>query len=294
MRVLVVDDSRFVREMLQAVLLDLGYEVAVCETAEEAELLASGDWFDIVLVDLNLPGKSGIELCWDLRVKHPPGLQYLVIMTTMTQIATHIEALDGGADDFMPKPIDIGLLRARLRLGERLVRAHKDMHRLAMTDPLSGVLNRRSFFEQAEDALRRRQRTVESLAVVMVDIDHFKRVNDGFGHDMGDEVIRQVAKTLQGAVRQTDCIGRLGGEEFAILFSNTGIDVVSLLAERLRKRIAELALRSEGRLCPVTASFGVSPVLPDEDAIEAALKRADSALYRSKHEGRNRVTVLAA
>lgn len=294
MRVLVVDDSRLVRDMLQAVLRDLGYEVATCETAEEAELLASGDWFDIVLVDLNLPGKSGIELCWDLRVKHPPGLQYLVIMTTMTQIATHIEALDGGADDFMPKPIDIGLLRARLRLGERLVRAHKDMHRLACTDPLSGVLNRRSFFEQAEDALLRRQRTAESLAVVMVDIDHFKRVNDGFGHDMGDEVIRQVAKTLQGAVRQTDCIGRLGGEEFAILFSNTGIDVVSLLAERLRKRIAELALRSEGRPCPVTASFGVSPVLPDEDAIDAALKRADSALYRSKHEGRNRVTVLAA
>jgi two-component system, cell cycle response regulator len=228
---------------------------------------------------------SGVELCWEARLLASGGRPIHVILMSSNCDQTHlIQALDSGADDFISKPPAAQELFARLRCAERLLSMQRELLRLAATDPLTGLLNRRAFFERAHDMCVRAD-AGEVLSAIMLDIDHFKRVNDEHGHDAGDEAIRGVARE---AAKGSAVVGRLGGEEFAMLLAGSELSAALAVAERLRSDMAALRFETGKGTMTLTCSFGVSQ-WTNGDTIDALLKRADVALYEAKHSGRNRV-----
>jgi two-component system cell cycle response regulator len=195
-----------------------------------------------------------------------------------------IESLDGGADEFIGKPPFPEELYARLRAGERLLSTQRALNRLATTDPLTGLLNRRACFEIAKDVCVRAD-AGSALTAVMLDIDHFKRINDVYGHDVGDKVICGVA---QAAAAESKVAARLGGEEYLLLLEGCVLSDAVALAERIRLKVAGLEFESDKGAVKVTCSLGVSE-WKQGDTIDALLKGADVALYAAKTGGRNRV-----
>jgi diguanylate cyclase (GGDEF)-like protein len=239
-----------------------------------------------LITSAELTSMSGLELCREVRQLASCGRPiYVILMSSNQHRHSLIEALDSGADDFIGKPPVIEELYARLRAADRVGSMQRELLRLARTDPLTGILNRRAFFDQAQDPCARADGG-QPLSAIMLDIDHFKRINDVYGHDIGDAAIRGV--TAQAANTPNAIVGRLGGEEFAVLLpGRTRHDAVSA-AEDLRLRMAGLQFETgKGRMV-LTCSFGVSE-WQHGDSIDQFLKRADMALYRAKLDGRNRV-----
>jgi two-component system cell cycle response regulator len=286
MRVVLVDPSRTVLKLVGRLLEARGHEVRAFTDGQAA--------LDCIRLDLSvgalitsaeLNSMSGMELCWEARLLATCNRQiYVILMSSNQDRHTLIEALDSGADDYIGKPPIAEELYARLRAAERVATMHDELIRLATTDPLTGVLNRRAFFERAREVCARAD-AGGALSAILFDIDHFKRVNDLYGHDVGDRAIRAVA---QAAAGEELIVGRLGGEEFAALVDGQGLDRALALAERLRQNMASLKFdTSHGRLT-LTCSFGVSEWEPG-DTIDFMLKRADVALYAAKTGGRNRV-----
>jgi two-component system cell cycle response regulator len=291
MRVVLVDPSRTVLKLVGRLLEARGHEVRAFTDGQAA--------LDCIRLDLSvgalitsaeLNSMSGMELCWEARLLATCNRQiYVILMSSNQDRHTLIEALDSGADDYIGKPPIAEELYARLRAAERVATMHDELIRLATTDPLTGVLNRRAFFERAREVCARAD-AGGALSAILFDIDHFKRVNDLYGHDVGDRAIRAVA---QAAAGEELIVGRLGGEEFAALVDGQGLDRALALAERLRQNMASLKFdTSHGRLT-LTCSFGVSEWEPG-DTIDFMLKRADVALYAAKTGGRNRVVAANA
>jgi len=278
----------FVMRLLEAG----GHLVTTCATGAEAlatmredseitALITSGE------LDSDM---SGLELCWETRVLAGRDRPiYVILMSSSIDKSKLSEALDSGADDFISKPPVADELYARLRAAERLGAMQRELVRLALVDPLTGLSNRRAFFERAEQACARCAQG-SALTAIMLDIDHFKRVNDLYGHDVGDQAIASVASV---AGRQGALTGRLGGEEFAMLIEGCRLDGGIALAERLRGEIAALRFESADEVIKLTCSFGVSERKAGE-GIDDLLKRADVALYAAKTGGRNRVVAADA
>jgi diguanylate cyclase (GGDEF)-like protein len=228
---------------------------------------------------------SGLELCWETRLLASDRRAiYVILMSSNQERRNLIEALDSGADDFIGKPPVAEELYARLRAAERLASMHRDLVKLASLDSLTGIFNRRAFFERAQDICAKAART-RAFCGIMLDIDHFKRINDRYGHDVGDKAIREVASVISSA---GPIVGRLGGEEFAILLPGGGLSAGIALAERLRMEMAALQIGVKNGTVTLTCSFGVSQWQPGEN-VDQVLKRADMALYAAKANGRNRV-----
>jgi diguanylate cyclase (GGDEF)-like protein len=263
-----------------------GHEVCPFVNGRQAlEHISNNANVDVLMTSTEPEGLSGVELCWEARLLANSGRPLHIMLMSSNFDEKHlIQALDCGADDFIGKPPAAQELYARLRCAERLMTMQRELVCLAATDPLTGVLNRRAFFQRAQSACERAARG-EALSAVMLDVDHFKTINDEHGHDVGDQALRAVA---DAAARGNDVVGRIGGEEFAILLADT--DQVSALegAERLRAAIAELRIRAAGRTVTMTCSFGAAE-WSDGDSIDRFLKRADDALYEAKRSGRNRV-----
>ncbi|PWT92382.1 MAG: diguanylate cyclase response regulator [Proteobacteria bacterium] len=240
---------------------------------------------DALITSTELGPMSGLELCWETRLLtgHDRAI-YIVLMSSNADQKRLINALDGGADEFIRKPPVKEELYARLRSAERQLRLQRELIRLATIDPLTGVFNRRAFFEQTQHWCAPGKVPL-AVAAIMFDVDHFKQVNDGYGHDVGDQVLRVIGRDApsEGAV-----VGRLGGEEFAVLLEGSDIQAGIAHAERLRAKLAALSFDTvRGRLS-VTCSFGVAERREGE-AVDQLLKRADAALYKAKNDGRNRV-----
>jgi diguanylate cyclase (GGDEF)-like protein len=233
---------------------------------------------------------SGLELCWETRLLATCDRPIYVIMMSASQDRHKlIEALDSGADDYIGKPPVAEELYARLRAAERVASMQQELVRLATTDSLTGVFNRRAFFERAAEASSRADAGA-ALSAILFDIDHFKRVNDLFGHDMGDRAISAVASE---AAAENALVGRLGGEEFAMLLAGQGLDEALAAAERLRGKMSALQFETSHGQLRITASFGVS-TWEAGDTIAMLLKRADVALYAAKTGGRNCVVAADA
>ena len=286
MRVVLVDPSRTVLKIVTRLLEVRNHEVrAFTDGAEAFEYTKSDCQISAFITSAELEFMSGLQLCSQIRALANSGRPlYVILMSSNQDRHKLIDALDNGADDFIGKPPNIEELYARLRAAERVVSMQRELFRLATTDPLTKLLNRRAFFGQAQEACARAA-AGNVLSAIMFDIDHFKRVNDVYGHDVGDEALRGVANVA--AAEQT-IVGRLGGEEFAILLEHQALPEAVTLAESLRQKLGDLTFKTEKGPMTLTCSFGVSE-WERGDTIDKLLKRADMALYKAKANGRNRV-----
>ncbi len=244
----------------------------------------------VVICDLLLPGLDGIELCRRIRADHSLDGTYLIVLTVCNDRESKNHALNAGADDFLLKPYDVDELMARLRNGLRVNKLQERLRHAARTDGLTGLWNHAEFRDMLNREFARTRRYGGVVSLLMIDLDHFKAVNDTYGHEAGNEVLQSVAQLLRHLVRDSDIVARYGGEEFAVICPETSLDDATQLAERIR---ATLATRLEIPRSPqlkVTVSIGVSATSdPAVSAICDLINRADHALYLGKRSGRDRV-----
>jgi diguanylate cyclase (GGDEF)-like protein len=240
---------------------------------------------NVLITSAELDTMSGLELCWEIRLLSGYDRAiYIILMSSNSEQKQLVSAVDGGADELIRKPLVAAEVHARLRSADRMLRLQGQLIRLARTDSLTGVLNRRAFFDEGQRLCRKATHAARPVAI-MFDVDHFKRVNDQFGHDVGDQVLRAIGQEVpcEGAI-----VGRLGGEEFAILLTDSGLAAGADLADSFRRKFAAHSFDTSPGTTSITCSFGVTEWQAGE-SVDQLLKRADTALYRTKNEGRNRV-----
>lgn len=294
---LVVEDDEAVGRSLVQALTGYGALVGWARTASQALGLA-GPTTDLVLLDLGLPDIDGVELCRRLRDRYPH--LEIIVLTARGEEIDIVVGLDAGADDYITKPINFAELEARIKallrikaLQEELERANAELRRVSQTDGLTGVDNRRHIEQRLTEAFQHAARLNESLAVVMTDVDHFKSVNDTYGHQAGDAVLKQVAEVLRESAREIDHVGRYGGEEFLVLLPGASAEDARAFAERARAAIAAREFAYAGGTLQRTMSAGVASwPHPELRHQEALVKAADDALYVAKSSGRNRVVAF--
>jgi diguanylate cyclase (GGDEF)-like protein len=252
---------------------------------------------DLVLLDVMMPHVDGYKLAQ--MFKRTASFVPIILLTALDDIDSKRRGLSAGADEFLTKPVNTLELQIRMssmlrikRLADELERVNKELAELATVDALTGVANRRVAEQRLQHEFQRARRYKHPLSCILVDIDHFKSVNDTYGHPVGDKVLIEVAAAIRGSIRSTDLVARLGGEEFIVLAPETPAAAGGLVADRIRQSIAHrTSLKSDQGLPAVTASLGVaSTELPVGNETEL-VARADQALYRAKYAGRNRVSV---
>ncbi|AOY58788.1 GGDEF domain-containing response regulator [Desulfococcus multivorans] len=298
MKILIVEDEPISKRVLEANLLDWGYDVVTASDGREAlEILQSPEAPSLVISDWVMPRMDGLTLCRKIRKMTINGYTYVILLTAKEAKADEIKGLEAGADDFLTKPFNRQELKYRTRIGERIINLERRILKLANTDALTGVLNRRAFMEKMHVEMARSRREMTPFSLVLCDIDHFKEINDTHGHQIGDAVLQAFTKRLSAAVRPYDFIGRYGGEEFLIGLPGTDLAEAASAAQRMRKSTentdSPLIDAPEGydAIC-ITASFGAAVYTGDaEDTSDHLIKRVDDALYRAKREGRNLVCV---
>jgi len=301
MKVLVADDSPISRHLLENFLRQWGYEVISVADGEQAwEVLQQEDAPRLVILDWVMPGLSGPEICRRVRQQSGRQYTYILLVTSKGEKSDVIEGLEAGADDYLTKPVHQNELRVRLGAGRRilelqdaLLQAQAELREQALRDPLTKLWNRRGILELLEKELARTERGHGPLGVVIADLDHFKRVNDTYGHITGDGVLKGAAERMMRHSRSYDSLGRYGGEEFLVLLPGCELGDAEKQAERLRRALAEEPLAVGEQLIPITSSFGVTSTPSGTRAsVEDVLRVADAALYTAKEQGRNRVVAL--
>lgn len=297
-KVLIADDSLVMRRLLQATLESWGLDVTCASDGAEAlEILQGETPPQLAILDWMMPVLTGPEVCRAVRDRATGPYTYLILLTSRNHREDIVEGMGAGADDYVVKPFDKHELEVRLRAGRRildlqnqLMLAQEALREQATRDALTGCWNRRMILEILERETFRAGREKRNLGVVMLDIDHFKQINDTHGHAGGDETLREVSRRVMDVIRGYDSAGRIGGEEFLIVLP--GCDELCALshAERLRKIIADTPVVFDGADIRVTASFGASSVQPGMSVAPGLLVRAaDEGLYAAKRQGRNRV-----
>jgi two-component system cell cycle response regulator len=298
-RVLVADDDLLLREMLEAELCAAGYDVVTAADGLEAWDILQREHIRMLVVDWMMPGQDGATLIRRIRAAELPGYTYIVLLTARSGSDHVVEGLNCGADDFVSKPFSSEELLARLGVGRRILdleaRLSASLAReeaLATRDSLTGLPNRRGLHARAQEELSRAAREQRSVGVIMLDLDHFKKINDRFGHAAGDAALRRVAEVLQENRRDYDLTARWGGEEFLLVIPGANLEQARLVAERVRAAIQSIELRVAGsETLTLRASLGVAAAEPSAAPVtlDELLARADDAMYRAKREGRNRV-----
>jgi diguanylate cyclase (GGDEF)-like protein len=292
-RILVVDDSAVVRAMVSAMLRKVGYVVREAENGAKAISMLLEEGFDVAITDLHMPEKDGFELLETVRRLSLPTEVIILTGTHAKDVSSAVRALRLGAHDFLTKPpagpheviVTVDRAMEKKRLMQSNLRLLQEMEDLSRTDGLTGVWNRRAFEETLRRELLRASRHQLPLSLVMVDIDRFKRINDLYGHRVGDEVLKWFGVHASLVLREGDTIHRYGGEEFAIVLPHTGPSGALTVAKRLLAHLAGTPF--QGSLC-VTASAGVASGIGEELADLDLVALADAALYQAKREGRNR------
>lgn len=290
--VMICDSSPVQIRILKQALQDAGYCVRVAGSAELALREMREEPADIFLTGLELKGMSGLEACWQLKSDPATDMVFTIVLNASTDVRKLEESLDSGADDFLRKPFDMIELLARIRAAARMVRMQQRLRALADTDPLTGAANRRKFIERLDACISESRADKSPLSVIMLDLDHFKRTNDTYGHAGGDLVLKATVETVEALLEKGDILGRLGGEEFAILLRHADEDNARWVAERVRAAIEGIEVHAEtGSRIPVSASLGVATGVGGFDLLDcdAFLHDADEALYVAKQTGRNRV-----
>src|SRR5512138_757149 len=299
-RILLVDDEPTQRLIMARLLKRAGYDVETASNGKEAlEKIEAGD-FQLMITDWEMPEMDGIALCSALRSSQTKGYIYTILLTARDAIEHVVTGLQAGADDYLTKPVVEPELIARLSTGKRIVtlerslrNANEENRRLSITDPLTGAYNRRYLMEQLPREIERGARYGRQLSVIMCDVDHFKKINDTYGHLVGDEVLKWFVQQLNDGVRTCDWVARYGGEEFMIVLVETNVANAAVAAEHLRAQVAATPFPAVAGGLAVTASFGVAGWqgnVPQGSTFDALVARCDEGVYASKAAGRNCVT----
>ncbi|MEI6895207.1 MAG: diguanylate cyclase [Colwellia sp.] len=293
-RILVVDDAKDTQMLLDFDLSAAGYIITCIDHGEGAIALLATQTFDLILLDMYMPGLSGLDTLVKVKTEDLTADIPVIMLSASTDEDEVVAALEFGADDYVSKPYVAKVLLARIRTAIRLKEKTAQLEYLAKTDFLTGINNRGSFFELSTQAISLANRTGQSFVVAMFDIDFFKPINDNYGHDAGDQVLRVFSQGLTEVFRDYDIIGRVGGEEFAVCLPNTTKESATIACERFRDYVQKLSVRVMGDNdtevdIHITVSIGL--VLANKAclSIDELLKKADSALYYAKHNGRNQV-----
>jgi two-component system cell cycle response regulator len=296
---LVVDDSAVYRKLVEHTLASQPYSLLFARNGSEAIQLYEERCPSFVITDWMLPDFCGFELCQRIRADNARPYCYVIVMTSSREKGHVVKALEAGADDYLTKPFDPEEMLARVNVGRRIIdlnrelaaKTHK-MEEAARTDPLTGLPNRRAIEEWTSKQICGAERHKFALWVVLGDIDNFKQINDTFGHDGGDIVLKTFAGVLKRHTRSADICGRLGGDEFVWVITHVESLNIEGTVNRFRETFSALSFPLQGQTVQVTASFGVAGVPSGEAADFAALlRKADKMLYEAKRAGRNLVRV---
>jgi diguanylate cyclase (GGDEF)-like protein len=310
LRLLLVDDDKSILVLLSRLLRDAGYSIFTAANGHEALQTAMECRPHLVVADWLMPEMDGLKFCRVLRDTHIGRGVYVVLLTAVEDESRLVEAFEAGVDDYVLKPVTPKLLLARLRAGERVVRlqsevesdreeirryatelatSNRRLKEAALLDPLTGIPNRRYAMDRIQQEWSAAERSGRPLACMLIDVDHFKRVNDTHGHDVGDLVLRQVADCLKHTARTQDVICRIGGEEFLALCPDTDAAAASQCAERLRKAVGALRFPVGASVLQLTISIGVAAMDAGMASFDSLMKASDQAVYAAKQAGRNRI-----
>jgi diguanylate cyclase (GGDEF)-like protein len=301
-RILIAEDDSVTRKLLEVHLAKWGHQVVACSDGAEAwRMLRAEDPPKLAVLDWMMPEMDGVTLCGEIRKleKHP--YTYIILLTSKNLKEDVVAGLEAGADDYIIKPFDVHELKVRVRAGTRIVKLQEDLLAAldvsefqASHDALTGLWNRRAILEKIQQELDRSARDGTNLGLVIGDADHFKKVNDNYGHLAGDAVLRELAKRIYSSLRTYDSAGRYGGEEFIVLIPGCNGAGAAELAERLRASIADHPVQADEGQFRCTMSFGATALDGREDSnLNTLIKEADEALLVAKSRGRNCVELWA-
>jgi len=295
MKILLVEDSYIERRKLGAYLSDWGFEYqSVGSGTEAVKLLESATPPDLVLLDWLLPGLDGIDVLRRIRKLTQGTYVYTVMLTAKTHKKDRMAAMEAGADDYLAKPIDPTDLRSRIVVGKRILELQQSLRFAATHDFLTNLLNRSEILAALQREIARGGREHNSMAIILADIDHFKRVNDTLGHAAGDEVLKEVARRLKVDLRPYDLVGRYGGEEFLILLPGCNLENAARRGDAIRTLVCKDPIETPFGTTSVTLSMGVTATSTCRDcSVSEFLREADLSLYEAKKKGRNRVEVFS-
>jgi two-component system cell cycle response regulator len=296
-KALVADDDTASRLLLEKMLTKWGYEVVTASSGEEAwKVLTNDDSPDIAVLDWMMPELDGVEVCRRIRALELSSPPYLLLLTGRDNKQDIATGLESGASDYLQKPVDRDELRARLLVGKRFAELNRklldtqaELRRQALTDPLTHIMNRRAIFGRLTEEIARAPRQGLPLSIGVLDIDHFKAINDRFGHAGGDTVLQAVVERGHNTLRAYDAIGRIGGEEFLLVMPGVGPRDTEIVLERLRRAVADKPVSAQGQEVTVTVSIGGA--VCQGETMDELLKLADDALYEAKNQGRNKVVL---
>jgi len=299
-RILIAEDDSTSRLLLTRVLEGWGYEVAVTSDGAAAwDALQAEGAPRLAILDWMMPGMDGVEVCRRVRARETLQPPYMILLTALGDKDSVVKGLESGADDYVGKPYDPDELRARLEVGRRMIELNDELLEaqhaleiLASTDTLTGVLNRGAIVDELERVQDWAAREKSPFGLGMMDIDHFKLVNDTLGHAAGDVVLREVVRRALGVLRPYDTFGRFGGEEFLVLVPGAGGGKLSEVLERIRRAIGSTPIVVDGHEITVTVSIGGA--VHDTGSADHLIARADDAMYAAKGRGRDRILVAPA
>jgi diguanylate cyclase (GGDEF)-like protein len=303
MRILIAEDDEVSRRVLEGFLTRWGYELVVTRDGQEAwQALSEEDAPQLAILDWMMPRMDGLEVCHRVRENNAEHYVYILLLTAKDQKQDVVEGINAGADDYLTKPFDAGELQARLRAGRRilalqgaLISARDALRFQATHDPLTGLWNRLAATDSLRRELARGKRNQTPVSVILGDLDHFKGINDTYGHLAGDAALREVAKRLRKCARVYDTVARYGGEEFLLVLPECDMEGALHLAQRLRESFERDLLDLPDARVRQTVSLGVAGLMAKDGALASELIRAaDQALYRAKDLGRNRIEPATA
>jgi two-component system cell cycle response regulator len=297
-KILIADDEPVSRRLLEGTLIQLGHEVtAVADGAQAVGALLAPNGPRLAILDWMMPGVDGIEVCRKVR-QRPTPYTYIVLLTSRDARSDMLAGLDAGADDFLTKPCDAMELRIRLRSGERVLKLQEHLLETqaalkfeAAHDRLTGLWNRGSVLDQLNRELSRAKREKAPLALMLADLDHFKSINDDFGHAAGDKVLREVGTQMRSVLRVSDSIGRYGGEEFLLVLPRADLNGAREVGERLLTAVRNITVCDDELVIRPRTSIGAACTTSSGFDADALIRTADAALYRAKAQGRDRVVV---
>ena len=301
--ILIVDDVPNNLRLLDEILDEMSYDTIFANSGKQAVEIVEKQTIqiDLILLDLMMPGMDGVEVC--TIIKSNPMCQDIPIIFITADESPQglLNAFKTGAIDYIKKPLDKTELLLRVenqlklnkayaglrRSNDELLEAYALLQQLVTVDPLTGLENRRSLMDFAEVQLKLAQRYKSFFSIILIDLDYFKKINDTYGHLVGDEILQNIAKILKDVLRNVDHIGRFGGEEFIVILPNTNLKNAVLVAEKVREAIANFKHNIEEQIIQATVSIGIASYNPLDDDVNQILERADQALYTAKSSGRN-------